>query len=220
MRRRAFIAGLGSAAAWPVVARAQQKVFRIGMLFAGGDYRTWPGWGDFIEALRGLGWIEGKNFVFEHRFANDQLDRLPELAAELVRLNVDVIVTGGTLAPIAAKRATAKIPIVMQNAGDPLGSGLVTNLARPGENVTGLSLMAPDLGGKRLELLKVSSPNLTTKIVREAAILAAEIVGQDGRGKDGLVGRGPGCGTSSLAALLPTGRSQIRSMGPAGIFYL
>jgi putative tryptophan/tyrosine transport system substrate-binding protein len=161
--RRTFIAALGGAAAGPVVASAQQptKVFRIGALFAGGDYRNWPGWGDFIEALRGFGWIEGKNFVFEHRFANDRLDRLPEMAAELVRLNVDVIVTGGTLAPIAAKRATSTIPIVMQNAGDPLGSGLVTNLARPGENVTGLSLMAPDLGGKRLELLKETLPRVS-----------------------------------------------------------
>jgi putative tryptophan/tyrosine transport system substrate-binding protein len=156
MRRRDLIAGLGGAAAWPLLASAQQsaKVFRIGVLSAGGDPTSWPFWKAFAEALRDLGWIEGKNFVCERRFANDRLDQLPELAAELVALNVDLIITLGTLAPIAAKRATSTIPILMTSAGDPLGSGLVTSLARPGENVTGLSLMAPDLGGKRLELLK------------------------------------------------------------------
>jgi len=145
MTRRAFIAGLGGAAAWPMMARGQQaaKVFRIGMLFAGGDYRSQAAWAAFVEAMRELGWIEGKNFVFEHRFANNRLDRLSEMAADLVALNVDVIATGGTFAPLAAKKATSTIPIVMQAAGDPLGSGLVTSLARPGGNITGLSLMAP-----------------------------------------------------------------------------
>ena len=135
MQRRAFMAVLGSSAAWPLVARAQQpaKVFRIGMLSAGGDYRAFAFWAAFVEALRELGWIEGKNFVFEHRFANDRPDRLSELAAELVALNVDMIVTTGTLAPLAAKQATSTAPIVMTAAGDPLGSGLVTSLAQPGE---------------------------------------------------------------------------------------
>jgi putative tryptophan/tyrosine transport system substrate-binding protein len=107
-----------------------------------------------------LGWIEGKNIVFERRYAENRVERLPELAAELVRLNVDVIVGLGTLAPLAAKGATTTIPIVMTAAGDPLGSGLVASLARPGGNVTGMSLMAPDLGGKRLELLKELLPRL------------------------------------------------------------
>jgi putative ABC transport system substrate-binding protein len=107
-----------------------------------------------------LGWIEGKTVVIEHRYAENRLDRLPELAAELIRLNVDVIVAAGTLAPLAAKHATATIPIVMTSAGDPLGNRLVASLARPGGNVTGLSLMAPDLSAKRLELLKGVVPEL------------------------------------------------------------
>jgi len=115
----------------------------------------------FTDVLHESGWIEGKNLVFEHRYAENRLDRLPELAAELIRLNVDLILALGTLAPLEAKRATASIPIVMANAGDPLGSGLVASLARPGGNVTGMSLMAPDLGGKRLELLKEIIPRLS-----------------------------------------------------------
>ena len=163
MKRRTFIAALGGAAAWPVVARAQQaaKTYKIGVLSAGIDPIHSPILAPFIAALGRLGWIEGKNFVYEIRFANNQLDRLPNLAAELVRLNVDLIITLGTLAPLAAKKATPTIPIVMIAAGDPLGSGLVTNLARPGGNITGLSLMSPDLGGKRLELLKEVLPSVS-----------------------------------------------------------
>jgi putative ABC transport system substrate-binding protein len=108
-----------------------------------------------------LGWIEGKNVVLVYRSADNHVDRLPKLAVELVRLKVDVIVTAGTLASLAAKRATTTIPIVMAAAGDPLGSGLVANLAQPNGNVTGLSLMSPDLGGKRLELLKELLPQIS-----------------------------------------------------------
>ena len=104
-----------------------------------------------------MGWIEGENIVVEERYAEDQLDRLPEQAAELVRLNVDVIVTLGTLAPLAAKRATTTIPIVLINAGDPVGSGLVASLAQPGGNIT----MAPELGGKRLEIAKEILPDVS-----------------------------------------------------------
>jgi putative ABC transport system substrate-binding protein len=164
MRRRAFILMLGAAAAWPAAIRAQQtgKVYRVGLLNAGVDTLSAPGFRQaFGAAFRELGWTEGKNFVYESRFANNQLDRLPNLAAELVGLNVDLIVTIGTLAPLAAKRATATIPIVMTSAGDPLGSGLVASLARPGGNVTGLSLMVPDIGGKRLELLKEVLPRIS-----------------------------------------------------------
>ena len=103
----------------------------------------------FHDGLRELGWIEGKNLLIERRSAENRIERLPDLAAELVRLNVDVIVGFGTPPPLAAKRATTTIPIVMAAAGDPVGSGLVASLARPGGNVTGMSLMAPDLGGKR-----------------------------------------------------------------------
>jgi putative ABC transport system substrate-binding protein len=115
----------------------------------------------FIAALRELGWIEGKNIVFEYRHANNDLDRLPALAAELVELKVDVIVTRGTAAPLAAKKATSTIPIVMAAAGDPVGTGIVTSLARPGGNITGLTMQNPELSGKRLELLKEVSPTIS-----------------------------------------------------------
>jgi putative tryptophan/tyrosine transport system substrate-binding protein len=154
MKRREFITLLGGAAAgWPMAARAQQagKTYKIGYLNAGSEPLATK---SLFDTLSELGWIEGKNVAFERRWAENRLDRLTEFAAELVRLNVNVIVAFGTLAPLAAKRATSTIPIVMADAGDPLGSDLVASLARPGGNVTGMSLMAPDLGGKRLELLK------------------------------------------------------------------
>ena len=161
MKRRKFIALFGAtAAAWPLGAGAQQggKVYKIGVLTAGslvpGSEST------LVDAFRELGYVEGKNLTFERRYAEDRLDRLPGLAAELVSRKVDVIMTAGTLAPLAAKRATSGIPIVMMNAGDPVGSGLVASLAQPGGNVTGMSLMAPDLGGKRLELLKELLPGV------------------------------------------------------------
>jgi putative ABC transport system substrate-binding protein len=160
--RREFIALLGgAAAARPIAARAQQagKLYKIGFFSAGEPIPHLRA--AFVDALRTLGWTEGKNIIYEYRYGENRLDRLSELAAELVHLNVDVIVTAGTLAPLAAKRATGTIPIVMTSAGDPLGSGLVASLARPGGNVTGLSLMAPDLGGKRLELLKEILPALS-----------------------------------------------------------
>ena len=127
--------------------------------------------------MRELGWIDGKNVAFERRFAENRLERLPELAAELVRLNVDVIVATGTLGPLAAKRATSTIPIVMTSAGDPLGSGLVDSLARPDGNVTGMSIMGPDLGGKRLELLKELLPRIArVAVLRNAATPNTAIV--------------------------------------------
>jgi putative tryptophan/tyrosine transport system substrate-binding protein len=163
MRRRDFIKVIaGSAVAWPVAVRAQQpgRVYRIGFITAGVPIPALRR--AFYDALRMLGWIESKNFVIEERYSENRLDRLPALVEELVRLNVDVIVAAGTLAPLAAKKATATIPIVMTSAGDPLGAGLVASLALPGGNVTGLSLMAPDLGGKRLELLKEIIPVLAS----------------------------------------------------------
>jgi hypothetical protein len=147
MRRRQFITLFGVAtAAWPLAAGAQQeeKVYKIGVLTAGSSE---PGGKSIVvEALRELGYVEGKNLTFERKYAEDRLDRLPALAAELVSLKVDVIMAAGTLAPLAAKKATSTIPIVMMDAGDPVGSGLVASLAEPGGNVTGMSLMAPDLG--------------------------------------------------------------------------
>jgi putative ABC transport system substrate-binding protein len=162
LKRRDFIALLGGAvAAWPLAATGQEpgKLYTIGRFSAGEPI---PHLRDvLVHALRSLGWIEGKNVLYEDRYAQNRLDRLPDLAAELVSLKVDVITAAGTLAPLAAKRATSTIPIVMTSAGDPLGSGLVASLARPGGNVTGLSLMAPELGGKRLELLKEILPGLS-----------------------------------------------------------
>ena len=160
MKRRKFIALLGAAtAAWPLGARAQQgeKVYKIGFLSAGSPV---PLPKSVLDDLRDLGYVEGKNLTFVRRYAEDKLDRLPGLVAELVSLKVDVIMAAGTLAPLAAKRATSTITIVMMAAGDPVGAGLVASLAHPGGNVTGTSLMAPDLGGKRLELLKELLPGI------------------------------------------------------------
>jgi putative ABC transport system substrate-binding protein len=165
IRRREFISLLaGAAVAWPLAARAQQpgKIYAIGWLSP-----SLPSphlLQAFRDALQALGWVEGKNVRYEVRHADNRAERLPALATELVRLDVDVIVSGGTLGPLAAKGATSAIPIVMAAAGDPLGSGLVASLARPGGNVTGLSLMAPDLGGKRLELLKESLPDRISRV--------------------------------------------------------
>ena len=144
------------------LAEAQQpgKIFRIGFL----DASTASGSAVLLEAFRQelskLGWIEGKNITIEYRFAEQKPERLPELAADLVRLKVDLIVVAGTPAALAAKKATTTIPIVMANAGDPVGAGLVASLARPGGNVTGLSGLSPELNTKRLEILKDAVPKL------------------------------------------------------------
>src|SRR5262245_3531140 len=164
--RRKFLATLGgAAAARPFAARAQQSRNKrtIGYLSPATSPSTtaFTALGAaFSNALRDLGWIEGQNISIERRYAENRLERLPELAADLVHLNVEVIVATGTLGPLAAKRATSTIPIVMTAAGDPLASGLVANLAHPGGNVTGSSLMVPDIAGKRLELLKEVLPRL------------------------------------------------------------
>jgi putative tryptophan/tyrosine transport system substrate-binding protein len=164
MQRRDFIKVVaGSAIAWPLAAHAQQaaKLPSVGFLTAGSAGASTPFLAALLEGLRQLDWIEGKTVVMAYRYAENRNDRLPELATELVRLNVDVIVAAGTLAPLAAKHATTTIPIVMTAAGDPLGSGLVASLAQPGGNVTGLSLMMSDVSGKRLELLKELVPGLS-----------------------------------------------------------
>jgi putative ABC transport system substrate-binding protein len=163
VRRREFITLFGAATAvWPLHAAAQpsEKVYRIGYLTAGSSEVLPRLQSAYRDAFRELGW-EGKNLTFERRYAEDMLDRLPGLAAELVSLKVDVIMAAGTLAPLAAKGATSTIPIVMTSAGDPVGSGLVAGLARPGGNITGMSLMAPDLGGKRLELVTELLPGIS-----------------------------------------------------------
>jgi putative ABC transport system substrate-binding protein len=146
-----------------VIAEAQQpaKIPRIGYLTGatpdGQSARIEP----FRQGLRELGYVEGKNIFIEHRYAEGKLDRLPALAAELVRLKVDVIVTGRQAITRAAKNATNTIPIVMAQDGDPVGNGFVASLARPGGNITGLSNFAPEIGGKQLELLKEIIPKLS-----------------------------------------------------------
>ena len=141
-------------------AEAQQagKIPRIGVLVTSSFFLT--RFKAFQEGFHDLGYVEGKNFVFEYRYAEGNLDRFPELAAELVRLKVDVIYTASGEAVLAAKNATKTIPIVFGTVQDPLASGLVDSLAKPGGNVTGLSALAPDLGGKRLELLKEVVPRV------------------------------------------------------------
>jgi putative tryptophan/tyrosine transport system substrate-binding protein len=165
MQRREFITLLGGAAAgWPVVARAQQsaaKVFRIGFLGLPTADSLPKRPEAFRAGLRDLGYQEGRDFVIEYRWADGNYDRLPALVADLVGLKVDVIVTHGTPGVLAAKQATSTIPIVMAVVGDALGSGLVSSLARPGGNVTGLTFFQPELIAKRLELLKETMPDLT-----------------------------------------------------------
>jgi putative ABC transport system substrate-binding protein len=170
MRRRDFITLLGGAAvAWPRAARGQQtgKLPTIGFLGGGAptSQRTWVE--AFLRRLHEIGWTEGRTIAIEYRWANGRSDSLPEIAAEFVRLKVALIYAVGTESALAAKQATSVIPIVFPVAGDPVGTGLVASLARPGGNVTGLSIQATDLAGKRLELLREIVPGL-----RRLAIVA------------------------------------------------
>jgi putative tryptophan/tyrosine transport system substrate-binding protein len=163
MNRREFITLLGGAApAWPYMARAQQpaKPATIGFLGAttASAQRDWTD--AFIQRLRELGWIEGRTVTIEYRWAEGRTERFAEIATEFVRLKVDVIVTQGTSIVIAVKQATSVIPIVFASAGNPVGNRLVTSLARPGGNVTGLSSQASDTVGKRLEFLRDIIPGL------------------------------------------------------------
>ena len=162
MRRREFITLLGGTAAWPLAARAQQsgRLPTVGFLGAGSALADRPWTDAFARRLRELGWIEGRTVMIEYRWAEGRAERYAEIAAEFVRLKVEVIVTGGTSSVVAAKQATLVIPIVFAAAGDPVGSGLVASLARPGGNVTGLSVQAADLAGKRLEMLREIVPGL------------------------------------------------------------
>src|SRR5262245_34447314 len=169
MRRRDFISIFGSAVAWPLAARAQQpaKLPTIGLLVSGttSSHGQWVA--AFVRRLNELGWIEGRTIAIEYRWAEARTERAAEIAAEFVRLKVDVIVTSATAAVVVAKQATSVIPIVFAVAGDPVGTGLVASLARPGGNVTGLSMQQTDVAAKRLELLRELVPGL-----RRLAILA------------------------------------------------
>src|SRR5229473_6962912 len=162
MDRRTFLAGTGAVLLVAPLAEAQQaaKVPRIGYLSP--NLAANPHVHEaFRQGLRDLGYVESRNVVIEYRSAEGKFERLPALAAELVALKVDVIVAPNTVAALAAEQATKTIPIVFATAGDPVGSGLVTSLARPGGNVTGLSILAPELVGKGLELLKQAVPGVS-----------------------------------------------------------
>jgi len=145
----------------PAEAQQPAKVPRIGYLTGGSLSANLARLEAFRQGLRELGYVEGKNIVIEYRYAEGKFDRLPELAAELVRLKVDIIVSAGPIVTRAAKEATVTIPIVMAQDADPVGSGFVASLARPGGNITGLSSLSPELSGKRLELLKEIVPKLS-----------------------------------------------------------
>jgi putative tryptophan/tyrosine transport system substrate-binding protein len=164
MRRRAFIAGLGCTAAWPVAGRAQQarNLPLIGYLGANSEAADRSRRVPFVQRLDELGWVAGKNVTIEYRWADGNAERAGGIAAEFVRNRVDIIFTYGDAYVLAAKRATATIPIVFAAAGDPVGNGLVASLARPGGNVTGRSLQLTDSVGKRIELLK-SGPRRTLR---------------------------------------------------------
>jgi ABC-type uncharacterized transport system substrate-binding protein len=182
MRRREFLGVLGgAAAAWPLAARAQQagKLPTIGFLGALSPSESSSWVAAFLQRLRELGWIEGRNIAIEYRWAEGRSDRLAEFAAEFVRLKVDIIATWATAPALAAKQATSVIPIVFATSGDPVGTGLVASLGRPGGNVTGLSLQLKETAGKRLELLREVLPNLRRLAIManvDAAVAVLEMV--------------------------------------------
>src|SRR5215510_7695738 len=151
LKRHQFITLGGAAAAWPLAARAQQpaKLPTIGFLGSSTPSAMGQWVAAFVQRLQDLGWVEGRTVAIEYRWAEGRSSRAAEIAAEFVRLKVGVIVVSGTPAILAAKQATSVVPIVFATAGDPVGSGLVASLARPGGNVTGLSLQQTDLASKR-----------------------------------------------------------------------
>jgi putative tryptophan/tyrosine transport system substrate-binding protein len=164
VKRREFITLLGGAAACPIAARAQQagKVYRIGFVADDPSIPITAAGAAFLDGLRENGFVEGENVVIERRFAEGRADRSDPLLEELVRGNVDILVTSGHQNHAAAKRATIKVPIVMVNMIDPVGMGLVTSLARPDGNITGLVQMpSAELAGKRMQLLKEAAPQIS-----------------------------------------------------------
>ena len=162
MRRREFITLLGCAAvAWPVALDAQAKIPRIGFMGNSTAALEANVVGSFLDGLRELGYEDNRNIIIEYRWADGNYARFPALVAELIAAKVDVIVTAGTPAVLAVKKATTTVPVVMVAVGDPVGTGLVSSLARPGGNLTGLSSIAPDLEGKRLDILREIMPTLS-----------------------------------------------------------
>jgi putative tryptophan/tyrosine transport system substrate-binding protein len=162
-RRRFLLTSLAGALVAPFAAQAQQasRVYRIGYVGAGSPATAGHHASAFVLALRQLGYVDGQNIAIEYRWAEGMLERLPALVAEVVRLRVDVIISSATPAIAAAKKQTSTIPIVMAGVTDPVGSGFVAALARPGTNITGLTHLSPDLAGKKLELLREVVPGLS-----------------------------------------------------------
>ena len=170
IRRREFVTLLGGAAAWPLAARAQQsRLPTIGFLAASTEAASEEGQRlpAFLQRLNELNWVEGRTVGIQYRWAGGRSERFTEIATEFVRLNVNVVVTYATPAVVAVKQATSAIPIVFAGVADPVGTGLVASLARPGGNATGISLQTTDIAGKRLELLRELVPGL-----RRLAIMA------------------------------------------------
>ena len=168
MRRRAFMVFLaGGMTVWPlgICAQQSQKIFRVGVLLPGTPASFSLRTKAFLDGLRELGYVEGATIAFEWKWGQDRVETLSGLAADLARSHVDVIITGGTSAAKALKAATPTIPIVVAIVSDPVAAGLVDNLARPGGNLTGFSIVAPELGGKRLELLKEVVPDVSSVAV-------------------------------------------------------
>jgi putative tryptophan/tyrosine transport system substrate-binding protein len=191
MKRRDFITLLGGSAAWPVVAWAQQagKVPIIGYLGTSTSSSMSQRTAAFVQRLRELGWVEGRDIRIEYRWAEGRAERYNDIAAEFVRLKVDVIVTSTTAPVLAAKEATSTIPIVFAISADPVGTKLVKNLARPGSNVTGLSIQTTDIAGKRLELLRDVVPNLRRlAILTDIEVSGAVLENQEVRGAAATLG--------------------------------
>ena len=164
IKRRKFLTLFGGAVlAWPLAVRAQPmaKVWHVGMLETTAATLNATNLDAFKQALRQLGYIEGQNLIVEYRSGDGHIERFPQLAAELVRLNVDIIITRGTPTALAAKEATATIPIVMAAIGEPVETGMVASLARPGGNVTGLSAFVTELTAKRIEIMREVIPQLS-----------------------------------------------------------
>jgi ABC-type uncharacterized transport system substrate-binding protein len=163
MKRRDLMLGIGGAAvAWPLAARAQQKAMPVIALLSPFTRTEIEPWHQALrQGLRDLGWVEGRNVRFDYRDADGEVDRLPELVADLIKLKPDVIVVAVTPDALAAAKATNTIPIVMASPGDPVATGLIASLARPGGNVTGLTQVSTDLSAKRLQLLKEVAPGIS-----------------------------------------------------------
>src|SRR5712671_2428928 len=177
LKRRDVIALVGGAAtAWPLAARAQHPA-KLPVIGASVIGNTDPEqfWREFRQGLRDLGYVEGQNIRFEFRSAEGHLDRLPELAAELVRLKIDIIVTWFTPTAVAARQATLEIPIVMAETGDPVGTGLVASLPRPGGNVTGIASVTAELAGKSVQLIRDMLPSARRVGRKEIAIFHHDV---------------------------------------------